>query len=117
MKRGKAAPRTRNSDPSEADDPTTAWARDAQGVYVGGDVELGRGAGCTGGQDRVGELVGAACGGGSRDLKDGPPRELHWRPDKAAHALAFYPTEVTATAGSLAGQPFNLLCWQLFTAG
>src|SRR3954469_6863528 len=99
--RGKhPAPRTRICDPSHEADPTTAWARDA----LAGKIV-------------VGELVGAACERHLRDLKDGPPRELHWRPDKAAHALAFYPTVLTVTAGSLAGQPFNLLGWQLFTAG
>src|SRR3954471_13992332 len=99
--RGKhPAPRTRICDPSHKADPTTAWARDA----LAGKIV-------------VGELVRAACERHLRDLKDGPRSELHWRPDKAAHALAFYPTVLTVTAGSLAGQPFNLLGWQLFTAG
>jgi phage terminase large subunit-like protein len=81
-------------------DPTTAYATDV----VAGKIVAG-------------ELAIAACERHLRDLRDGPRRGLVWRPDKAAHALRFYPTCLSVTAGSMAGQPFNLLPWQLFVAG
>src|SRR5215207_5863564 len=85
---------------SPEEDPTTAYATD---VVAGRIV--------------AGELAIAACERHLRDLKDGARRGLHWRPEAALRALRFYPTVLTVTAGSLAGQPFNLLPWQLFVAG
>ncbi|MCS0497874.1 terminase large subunit [Ancylobacter sp. MQZ15Z-1] len=52
-----------------------------------------------------------------RDLKDGPSRGLHWRPEKAAHAIGFYPAMLTITEGTKVGQPFQLLPWHTFVAG
>jgi phage terminase large subunit-like protein len=82
------------------DDPTTAWARDV----VSGKVTAG-------------ELVRYAADRHLRDLKDGQKRGLFWRPEKAAHALGFFPAVLSITAGASAGQPFNLLPWHVFAVG
>jgi phage terminase large subunit-like protein len=52
-----------------------------------------------------------------RDLKDGPARGLHWQPERAKHAIDFFPAVLRVTAGAKAGQPFDLLPWTLFCAG
>jgi phage terminase large subunit-like protein len=100
MKRRAPGRSTLTSSLSPDADPTTVYARDV----VAGKVVAS-------------ELVIAAAERHLRDLKDGARRGLHWRPEAAMRALRFYPTVLTVTAGSLAGQPFNLLPWQLFTAG
>src|SRR4051794_30299663 len=97
MRRKPLGPRTPISGPSRATDPATAYAED---VVAGKLV--------------AGELVIAACERHRRDLKDGPRRGLHWRPERAAHALAFFPAVLTITEGAAVGQPFHLLPWQAF---
>lgn len=81
-------------------DPTTAWARDV----VAGKIIAG-------------ELVRHAAERHLRDLKDGPKRGLHWNPEKAKHAIEFYPSVLTITAGAKAGAQFDLLPWTMFCAG
>lgn len=83
-----------------AADPTTAWAQAA----VRGDFI-------------VGELVRHAAERHLKDLRDGERRGLYWRPEIAQRALDFFPAMFTITDGPAAGQPFNLLPWQLFTVG
>jgi len=40
-----------------------------------------------------------------------------WSPEKAAHAINFFPSVLTITEGALANQPFRLLPWTLFGIG
>ncbi|ACL59157.1 Terminase [Methylobacterium nodulans ORS 2060] len=91
--------RTPTSSRSPAD-PVTAWADE---VVVGRQI--------------AGELVRHAAERHLRDLRDGPARGLHWRPDRAAHALGFFPAVLTITAGTKAGQPFQPLPWHTFVIG
>lgn len=65
----------------------------------------------------AGAFVRAACQRHLDDLIDGPKRGLVWRPDRAQHAIDFYPSVLTVTAGAKAGEPFNLLPWQVFATG
>lgn len=81
-------------------DPTTAWARDV----VDGRILSG-------------ELVRYAAERHLRDLKDGPARGLHWRPEKAAHPLGFFPAVLSITAGAKVGEPFHPLPWHGFVIG
>jgi len=92
-------PPTTTSDPSP-NDPTTRWA---------GDVVSGR--------ILSGELARSAAERHLRDLRDGLARGLHWRPEKAAHALQFFPACLSITAGAKVGEPFSLLPWHEFTVG
>lgn len=48
---------------------------------------------------------------------DGPKRGLFWDEASAAHAINFYPSMLTVTAGMKAGHPFHLLGWMTFCAG
>jgi phage terminase large subunit-like protein len=98
--RRKKPPRPTTTSRASDPDPTTAWAR---AVLAGKIV--------------AGELVHAACDRHLRDLKDGPARGLVWRPEKAQHAIDFFPAVLTVTAGTKAGLPFDLLPWTLFCAG
>ena len=90
---------TTTSDPSP-DDPTTRWAAD---VVAGRIIS--------------GELQGLAAERHLRDLRDGPGRGLYWSPEKAKRALGFFPSVLSITAGSMVGQPFDLLPWHTFTVG
>lgn len=81
-------------------DPTTAWAHDV--------VE---------GRIIAGELVRYAAERHLRDLKDGARRGLYWRPERAAHAIGFFPAVLSITAGAKAGEPFHLLPWHVFGVG
>jgi len=81
-------------------DPTTAWAVDV--------VE---------GRIIAGEIVRHAAERHLRDLKDGQARGLHWSPEKAAHALGFFPAVLSVTAGAKAGEPFHPLPWHTFVIG
>jgi phage terminase large subunit-like protein len=93
-------PRTPISGPSRATDPATGHAEDlVAGRIVGG------------------EIVRHAAERHLRDIKDGPLRGLHWRPERAAHALQFFPSVLTITEGAAVGQPFRLLPWQAFVVG
>lgn len=88
-----------SSGPPSAD-PTTDWAKD----IVSGAIVAG-------------ELTIHAAERHLRDLKDGQARGLHWRPDKAARAISFFPSVLAITAGAMEGQPFNLLPWHCFSVG
>lgn len=90
----------RSARPADPLDPTTSWARDA----VDGRIV-------------VGELVRHAAERHLRDLRDGPARGLHFRPERAARILAFLPAVFSVTAGSAAGQPFHPLPWHVFVLG
>lgn len=81
-------------------DPTSRWAQSV----VDGDIVAG-------------ELVRHAAERHLRDLTDGPKRGLVWLPERAQHAINFYPAVLTVTAGTKAGKPFELLPWTLFCAG
>ncbi|WP_305671463.1 terminase large subunit [Falsiroseomonas sp.] len=52
-----------------------------------------------------------------RDLRDGPARGLHWRPELAQRAIDFFPSVLTITAGAKEGEPFNLLPYTMFLTG
>ncbi len=64
-----------------------------------------------------GELVRHAAERHLRDLRDGPARGLHWRPEIAARALGFLPAVLTITAGAKVGEPFVPLPWHAFVIG
>lgn len=81
-------------------DQVTRWARDAvEGKIV------------------VGELVRYAAERHLKDLVDGEARGVFWRPERAEHALGFFPAVLSVTAGAKAGQPFDLLPWTKFCVG
>ncbi len=52
-----------------------------------------------------------------RDIRDQAGSGLHWRPEQGAHAINFFPSVLTITAGAKAGEPFTLLPWHVFTVG
>lgn len=81
-------------------DPTTLWARSV----VAGKIVSG-------------ELAMFAAERHLRDIVDGAARGLYWRPERAAHALGFFPAVLSITAGAKAGEPFEPLPWHAFTAG
>jgi len=81
-------------------DPTTAWAVDV----VDGRIIAG-------------EIVRHAAERHLKDLRDGSARGLHWSPEKAAHALGFFPAVLSVTAGAKAGEPFHPLPWHTFVIG
>lgn len=64
-----------------------------------------------------GEFEIAACKRHLEDLKHGPDRGLRWEPDRAAHALGFFPAMLTISEGAKVGQPFELLPWHVFCVG
>lgn len=81
-------------------DPTTDWARDVvEGRVVSGELAI------------------RACRRHLDDLENGHKRGLVWRPDKAAHALGFFPACLQVTAGAKAGEPFNLPSYTTFVVG
>jgi phage terminase large subunit-like protein len=81
-------------------DPTTQWAED---VVAGRIIS--------------GEFAIAAARRHLRDLEEGHKRGLVWKPEKAAHALGFFPAVLSITAGAKAGEPFNPLPWHAFVIG
>lgn len=86
--------------PAEPDDPVTAWARDVvEGRIVSGELAI------------------RACRRHLDDLERGHERGLIWQPEKAAHALGFFPAMLTVTAGAKAGEPFNLPSYTTFVVG
>ncbi len=64
-----------------------------------------------------GDLVCYAAERHLKDILEGSLRDIYWAPERAAHALGFYPACLSITEGSCVGQPFNLLPWHTFTAG
>lgn len=85
-------------------DPTTAYAEAvAKGRRPDGSLP--------------GEFEIAACKRHLDDLKKGPDRGLRWEPDRAQHALDFFPAMLTISEGSKVGQPFELLPWHTFVVG
>lgn len=99
MSKRKSQRRIVTSEPPDGDS-TTWWA---------GEVVAGR--------IVAGELTRYAAERHLRDLKDGAKRGLVWRPDRARHAINFFPAVLSITAGAKAGQPFDLLPWTMFCAG
>lgn len=89
--------RTSNQFP---DDPTSQYAADV----VAGKIVAG-------------ELHICAAERHLRDLKDGSKRGLHWRPERAAHAINFPPAVLSITAGTYEGRPFTLLPHLMFCTG
>lgn len=86
------------------DDPTTAYAiAVAKGRRPDGSL--------------AGELEIAAGRRHLKDLETGAERGLRWEPDRAEHAISFYPALLTITEGAKVGQPFHLLPWHVFVAG
>jgi phage terminase large subunit-like protein len=81
-------------------DPTTRFARDV----VAGKVVAG-------------DLMRRACRRHLDDLETGHERGLVWRPDKARHALEFFPSVLSVTAGAMAGKPFELPSYTAFVVG
>lgn len=69
------------------------------------------------GQIIAGELVCHAAERHLRDLRDGGQRGLFWLPDKATHAIGFFPAVLTISEGAKAGAPFDLLPWTMFCVG
>lgn len=93
-----ARQRTPISASERAADPGTAWAYDiVEGEIVAGD------------------LMRRACERHLRDIVDGPKRGLHWRPERAAHALGFFPAVLSVTAGAKFGEPFHLPSYTAFS--
>lgn len=92
--------RSRAKPPSTPLDPTTAWAK----AVVAGKIISG-------------ELVCHAAERHLRDMRDGPKRGLFWRPERATHALDFFPAVLTITEGAMVGLPFTLLPWHVFVVG
>lgn len=82
-------------------DPVTAFARDlVDGRLIAGDL-----------QRYAGERH-------LRDIVDGEKRGLFWRyEEKAARVVGFFPAVLSITAGTKAGQPFDLLPWHMFSVG
>ena len=64
-----------------------------------------------------GHFMRLACERHLRDLKDGPKRGLHWRPEQAERAQAFFPAVLSVTAGAKVGEPFNLPSYTTFVVG
>jgi phage terminase large subunit-like protein len=85
---------------SASSDPTTDWAR----RVVSGEIVSG-------------ELATHAAERHLRDLKDAPARGLYWAPEIAKHRMGFFPAVLPITAGTMAGRPFDLLPWHVFTVG
>lgn len=81
-------------------DPVTDWARDV----VDGRIVAG-------------ELVRHAAERHLKDLIDGGRRGLFWKPEKALHAINFFPAVLSVTAGAKADAPFDLLPWTMFCVG
>lgn len=65
----------------------------------------------------AGELVKSAAERHLRDMRDGEKRGLYWRPERAEHALGFFPAVLTITAGTMVGRPFEPLPWHRFAIG
>ncbi|GGB21445.1 phage terminase large subunit [Sphingomonas metalli] len=65
----------------------------------------------------VGDLVRYAAERHLRDLRDAERRGYFFRPELAQRALNFFPSVFTITDGPAAGQPFNLLPYQVFCVG
>jgi phage terminase large subunit-like protein len=85
---------------STAVDEPTAWAR----AVVAGDVVACR-------------YVKLACQRHLTDIAEGAARGLVWRPDVAAHRLAFYPRVLRHSKGEWARRPYKLSPWQKFVIG
>lgn len=99
-KRRNEAP-TNTSNPFSAElDPASRWAWGvANGRIVAGDFAI------------------RACKRHLRDIEEGAARGLFWRPDKARHAIAFFPAVLRVTAGSCEGEPFHLPSYTVFVVG
>lgn len=65
----------------------------------------------------AGELEIAACLRHLNDLETGAARGLTWSPEKAQHAIEFFPSVLTISEGAKEGQPFELLPWHVFCVG
>lgn len=103
MPRKRPGLQTATSPPSN-DDQTTAYAL----AVVAGRRPDG---------SLAGEFEIAACRRHLDDLKHGPDRGLRWEPDRAAHALGFFPAMLTISEGAKVGRPFELLPWHVFVVG
>jgi phage terminase large subunit-like protein len=97
---GKRRARQTDSYARFPNDPTTAYAVTVvSGARVAGELEI------------------AACKRHLDDLDKGSSRGLRWDAAKAEHALAFFPSVLSITAGAKAGQPFDPLPWHTFVIG
>lgn len=65
----------------------------------------------------AGDLAIRACRRHLDDIEHGPARGLFWRPDKAKHAIDFFPSVLRVTAGAMEGQPFRLPSYTAFVVG
>lgn len=101
---GKSRGRRTDTSNRYPDDPTTAYAL----AVAGGRRPDG---------SLAGEIEIAAGRRHLRDLDTGHERGLRWEPDRAAHAIGFYPAMLTITEGAKVDQPFTLLPWHVFVAG
>lgn len=99
-KRRLALPTSTSSNPYPETDPATRWAWDV----VNGRIVSGH-------------LAIRACQRHLDDIERGPRRGLYWRPERAAHALDFFPSVLRVTAGACEGQPFNLPSYTTFVIG
>lgn len=66
------------------------------------------------GRITVGRLARLAVERHYRDLREQERRGLMWRPEMAAHTLAFFPKFCRHFEGEWAGQPVELASWQAF---
>lgn len=65
----------------------------------------------------AGDLAIRACRRHLADIDHGMARGLFWRPDKAEHAIKFFPAMLRVTAGAMEGQPFHLPSYTVFVIG
>lgn len=93
-------PTSTSQNPYPLSDPATRWAWEV----VNGRVVSGH-------------LAIRACQRHLNDIENGPRRGLHWRPERAAHALDFFPSVLRVTAGTCEGKPFELPSYTAFVVG
>lgn len=65
----------------------------------------------------AGPDVRNACRRHLDDLVNAPARGFTWNPERAQHALDFFPDVLCLNGGEFEGTPFHLLAWQQFIVG
>lgn len=100
MKRKPSGHQTATSNPYPESDPATRYAWDV----VNGRI-------------LAGHLAIRACQRHLDDIEHGPKRGLYWQPERAAHALGFFPNVLRVTAGAMEGNPFHLPSYTAFVVG
>lgn len=99
-KRQRGNPTATSQNPYPLSDPATRWAWDV----VHGRVVAGH-------------LAIRACQRHLDDIEHGAKRGIFWQPERAQHALDFFPAVLRVTAGAREGQPFRLPSYTTFVVG